>query len=464
MLIVTTSKSNVREGPGLSFPIIGKVQKGELFSSTQMENKWYQIEHPSGKKGWIAGWLVEERNPNEKKGRITVDGLRLRNGPSETDGVLETLPKGIEVNILGQKREWLKVETPYGSGWIHQDYVNIEKKSSPKEIKLQKPPSKIGVIIGDQLNVREEPSLSSNIKNQLKIGDEVQILGLYNEWVRIKTEQESGWIHQSFVKFENNRKDSSTPQEEVVILYNGTKIREKATTKSSILAFVQQGDRYTVLSKEGDWFKISLPYQQEGYIASWVVSYKTVQKKKQARKGGLKGKTIILDPGHGGEDRGTTGVKGTFEKFLTLRTAEQLYQKLQKAGANVILTRDHDSNVSLPLRVAIAKIYDADAFISIHYDSIKDPTINGFTTYYYHNDDRELAKQIHKGLKQSISLSDRGVHFGNYHVLRQNPQPSILLELGFLSNKKEEQKIITNPYQEVTTNGIYNGLRSYFSK
>ncbi|MCI4059989.1 N-acetylmuramoyl-L-alanine amidase, partial [Bacillus cereus] len=102
------------------------------------------------------------------------------------------------------------------------------------------------------------------------------------------------------------------------------------------------------------------------------------------------------DPGHGGKDSGTIGYSGKFEKNLTIKTAKLLASKLRSAGADVYVTRQDDTFVSLQSRVSTSHYRNADAFISIHYDSYADTSTRGSTAYYYSPaKDEELASDVH---------------------------------------------------------------------
>lgn len=127
----------------------------------------------------------------------------------------------------------------------------------------------------------------------------------------------------------------------------------------------------------------------------------------------------MIDPGHGGRDNGTTGARGTREKDITIRTAQVLAEKLRAAGANVILTRSGDTYLPLPSRVGISHHHNADAFISIHYDSTPDRTARGVTTYYYHPFQKEIASNIHSNVTAMTNLRNRGYRVGDYHVIRR---------------------------------------------
>ncbi|WKB35465.1 N-acetylmuramoyl-L-alanine amidase [Terrilactibacillus sp. S3-3] len=231
----------------------------------------------------------------------------------------------------------------------------------------------------------------------------------------------------------------------------------------------------TVVGKSGHWLKI-IYGKKSAYVSGAYIKKGTppVPKKK-----GIKGKVIVLDPGHGGVYLGAVGKLGNKsyqeKKILTLQTAKLVAQKLQKAGAKVYLTRTTDKNFSRNLstdleeRVKISKAHHADAFVSIHYNSEANHAHHGVSTYYYFKKNKELASTIESTLVASTHLaryntpdSRNGVHFGDFHVLRTNPQPAILAELGFLSNTSELKTLITPAYQDEAAQGIVNGLVQYF--
>ncbi|MFJ7936308.1 N-acetylmuramoyl-L-alanine amidase [Sporosarcina sp. NPDC096371] len=180
----------------------------------------------------------------------------------------------------------------------------------------------------------------------------------------------------------------------------------------------------------------------------------------------LKGKTIIIDAGHGGKDDGSSGQRGTLEKDVTLKMAKEIQREFaKKSDATVILTRDQDDSVTLGNRVELANKENADLFISIHFDAFTSNDVEGITTYYNKEEDLRLATLIHSYLfNQDMGTRDRGVKLGDYFVLRENTQPSILLELGFISNKEDEKRIISQAFQTKASIAIVEGVIEYLSK
>jgi N-acetylmuramoyl-L-alanine amidase len=113
--------------------------------------------------------------------------------------------------------------------------------------------------------------------------------------------------------------------------------------------------------------------------------------------------------------------------------------------------------------VEISHYNFADAFVSLHYNSANDPRASGILTFYYGQKDIGLANTVHKELVSAgTGLPVGNVRFGDYHVLRENKQPAILVELGFLSNPFDEMTVRSNSFQSKAAIGIMNGLARYF--
>ncbi|HLS09445.1 N-acetylmuramoyl-L-alanine amidase, partial [Lentibacillus sp.] len=180
--------------------------------------------------------------------------------------------------------------------------------------------------------------------------------------------------------------------------------------------------------------------------------------------GTLNGYTIVLDPGHGGKDPGAIGLRGTLEKSHTMNTVYSVAEGLRNAGATVILTRSNDTYVSLEDRVSLSHDYATDAFISLHYNAFPLEAVNGFSTYYYTNgNDRSLAATIQSGLEQNMALNSRGLMQEGYHVLRENSDLAVLVELGFITNPYDLSVIQTAEHQRNVADGIVEGVMTYFN-
>lgn len=183
------------------------------------------------------------------------------------------------------------------------------------------------------------------------------------------------------------------------------------------------------------------------------------------------GPTIVLDAGHGGTDRGARG-KMPFceEKRICLQTARLVKQYLDQLGYHVVMTRNTDAFVPLSKRVEIATQASSSAFVSIHYNSSRNPTAQGIEIFFYDSKEeharthssKKLADAILPRLIRRTQAQSRGVKKGNFYVIRETTMPAILIEGGFISNPQERSNLKNREYQEQIARGIADGIDQYF--
>jgi len=158
-------------------------------------------------------------------------------------------------------------------------------------------------------------------------------------------------------------------------------------------------------------------------------------------------KRIIIDVGHGGKDAGAIGIIKIQEKDIVLDIANAILKLNKELGKplDIYLTRYKDTLISLSDRIRLAKILKADLFVSLHCNHSDNPNARGIEVYAskkqakYSKESVFVGYQIEKMLCTAIGYDSRGVKFANFQVLRETISdcPSVLLELGFLSNKDE---------------------------
>lgn len=453
---VTHAAVYIRSGPGVSYPITGKAAENDTYTVLQKDGDWFQIRLPSGNTGWIADWLVETGISSAKQaeqGKITADRLRIRKAPDKSAAIIGTLEKNAAVTVAKTEGSWVYIESGNVSGWADNRYVQTETNRDAG--KTAENNVSAAIVAASSLNIRQSPSLQSETVATVTYGTRLQITGTDHGWYEVELDDGThGWVAGFYVARESQAKRSSEAE---VTLHSGTSLYKRPQSSSDTVGTAKAGDRFPVVSEMDGWYKIRMESGISAYIPANVA-----QKSNKTVKKGIKGKTIVLDPGHGGTDNGTTGAYGTLEKLATLKTANALYEKLKKAGARVILTRNSDTYVSLPERTAISNTNHADAFVSIHFDSAEDPHTRGHTTYYYHAQDYNFARLVNNQITSRLGTVDRGVKFGDFHVIRENTQPAILLELGYLSSPAEEKHIAEKSFQTKAVAGIYNGLKAYF--
>lgn len=224
---------------------------------------------------------------------------------------------------------------------------------------------------------------------------------------------------------------------------------------------VAKNSRLTIIGEKDNWYHVRDSQNHFGWVASWLVDHPG--NLKQATT--LSEATIVLDPGHGGSDSGALSIDQKHdEKTYTLELAQRVAKLLRAKGAHVIMTRSSDTSVSLADRPALANTNQANAFISFHFDS--SPTNNlasGTTTYYYHRKSSyALAEAINREM-DDLPLTNRGIRFGNFEVIRDNSRPSLLLEMGYINTKKDFSDIRSAHYQQAVANNVVQGLSRYFA-
>ncbi|WP_371371208.1 N-acetylmuramoyl-L-alanine amidase [Sporomusa aerivorans] len=186
----------------------------------------------------------------------------------------------------------------------------------------------------------------------------------------------------------------------------------------------------------------------------------------------LRGKVIVVDPGHGGSNPGATD-NGTREADNNLAVSLKLKEKLTKAGAKVVMTRETDRTVApegstlgqeLEARVDIAEANNADIFVSVHSNSNPDPSLYGAMTFFSSGKSSQLALAVQDSIIKETNANDKGTSSATFYVLRNTSMPSILVEMGFVSNPGEARQLQDDSYRNKIAQGIFSGIVKYFNK
>jgi N-acetylmuramoyl-L-alanine amidase len=175
----------------------------------------------------------------------------------------------------------------------------------------------------------------------------------------------------------------------------------------------------------------------------------------------LRGKTIVIDPGHGGNDPGAVR-KNDYEKHYTLDISKRIQQKLIRKGAKVVMLRTKDTNPSLYQRVKKTNRSEGDFLISVHVNSFINDKANGTETYYYKKNEKLAAKYIQKHLTRNLNLKNNGIKRAKMYVLKYSKIPGVLIEPCFMTNKKEYGLLKTMTFREKIANATVKGLEEYF--
>jgi len=172
------------------------------------------------------------------------------------------------------------------------------------------------------------------------------------------------------------------------------------------------------------------------------------------------GKRIVIDPGHGGRDKGAIW-GGVRESDLNMKVCRELETILKGRGYSTVMTRRSDTFVSLTQRAAIANRYRNAIFVSVHFNATRETWVKGAETYYAGAAGRSLATAIHGEMLRRLELRNRGVRLARFTVLMQTRCPAVLVECGYISNSKERRRCATTSYCQTAAMAIAEGIRKY---
>ena len=158
--------------------------------------------------------------------------------------------------------------------------------------------------------------------------------------------------------------------------------------------------------------------------------------------------TVVIDPGHGGIDRGGGPGQVIPEKPYTLDAGLRLERALKARGVHTVMTRRDDYFVPLPERVQIGGSQGDAIFVSVHFNSAPREEAHGIETYYYRPDSFGLAARLHRAQLASLNTDDRHIRRRGFFVLRKSSVPAVLCEGGYLTNQEESRTILSDEYRE----------------
>lgn len=189
--------------------------------------------------------------------------------------------------------------------------------------------------------------------------------------------------------------------------------------------------------------------------------------------------TIVIDPGHGGNDPGKIGINHALEKDINLSIALKLKMFLESNDLNVIMTREEDKGLysqgdsnkksaDMKNRVDLINNSNAVLAISIHQNSYTSESIKGAQVFYYNNasESKMFAEIMQNQIKQTLNDGNKRVakNNNNYYLLKKTAIPAVIVECGFLSNYTEASLLVDDQYQEKLAWAIHLGIMKYLNQ
>ncbi len=352
---------------------------------------------------------------------VTVESGVARTGPSTDHSRLTPLPKGTRATVTGREGEWLRLD--YGA-WINSKETRILPGAVPpqtiiRSVGYRQLPSATEIVFPLQVPVPVSVQQS----------EQTLALTLYN----------------------------TTAQTDIIRLDDNPLIYR--------LDWQQEAPgqvKYTFNLKKAQQWGYKLRYDG----TTLVLALRHPPKIGNTRRKPLANFKIVLDPGHGGKESGASGPTGYLEKDVNLVVSKLLRDELVKRGATVVMTREDDREVSLVERQAIISQEEPCIAISIHHNSLPDDgdaeKIKGFAAFWYQPQAHNLAMFLHNYVVKKLGKPSYGVFWDNLALTRPTAAPSVLLELGFMSNPDEFEQIVNPEVQKKTANAIAQGITEWF--
>ena len=360
-----------------------------------------------------------------------------------------------------------------------------------------------------------KPALASNMIKDIRTGKQP-------DGIRLVIDGSSNFSYDAFLLDNPNRlvidvKDavlSNKPKVEKNMLVDEVRFGDLQASKGKRIVFVLKSNanikKKFVLEPSGEQknWRLVIDLNVDGAVSS----AKAVDNSKNTKVNNAPRKTkkvVVLDPGHGGKDPGAIGrTYKTYEKVITLAMGRELKYQLEKKGYKVYMTRSTDIFIPLRRRVQIARKYHADLFISIHADSTVNRKAQGFSIYTLsetasdkeaealaerenkadiidgmdfsdnspeindvlislsqndcRNKSSKFATYVVNEVKRNVKLVNNAHKFAGFAVLKAPDVPSVLLEMGYLSNYKEEKLLRQPSYRRMVAKYMVNAVDRYF--
>ncbi len=349
---------------------------------------------------------------------------------------------------------------------------------------IQNAPYEKGIVTnlkaGDRLNVRPTPSMANSPVGKLNLNTIVKVNHATKDgWLNITANNITGYVSSTYIKKYTEtavnppkpvdppvtQPPTTTPTSNVIgkVTVPNLNVRSAGNASSTIVDKLSTGQKVTVHSINGFWVNITTPSGKRGYVHKYYL--KLINQTGSA----VKDRIIVLDPGHGGRDPGSSA-GGVSEKQIALDISKRVQKKLQNAGATVYLTRTGDTYPELSDRTQFATKMFAESFVSIHTNSFHNTSASGTEVWYNTSsnqngaESKQLAQLVQNKIIQKVKTTDRKIKDGPFYVIRNNQMPAILIELGFISNPSDREKMTNDYYANLFADAIYEGIVEYYSK
>jgi N-acetylmuramoyl-L-alanine amidase len=472
---------------------------------TVVENSgdgWYLIQTYLGNK-WIK--------PNVKEGQITLTLTSETSYYSSKTGKAEGSFTPQKVTVVQNSGDgWCLIKTYLGNKWIKPNVkdgmskytvksgdtlysVSVAYNVSTSAIKsangLTSDTLKVGQVLNiptsssggsttpsvQKMTLTKETSYYSSKTGKAEGSFSPQTVTIVQNsgdgWYLIQT-----WLGNKWIK-PNVKESPSTPvvpTQKAQVKADTLNVRSGAGTSYSIVGTLKKGNVVEYTQTSNGWANITYGSVKGWVSATYLGSVSTTTPSTPST-----GKVILLDPGHGGTDPGSKSFDGkTLEADLVLTYSLKIRTKLQSAGYKVVMVRETDkecdkyaesTTAELSCRTKMSAANKADIYISVHANAFQYSSAYGTETFYSENnpkpaESKRLATLIQQNIYPVMNTYNRGYKPANYYVLKYNTVPSALLEIGFLTNTNDLNRMKNTTIQDRFASAVVTSVNQYFAK
>ncbi|MDI6824136.1 MAG: N-acetylmuramoyl-L-alanine amidase [Bacillota bacterium] len=452
---VTARNVNFRAGPGLKYRVLTRLNRGDVLRVVGRSGDWIHAVTRGGTAGWVAGWLTGGVKRPRDDFRVSVEAAEDRRVLTLTGdfGSASVSPGEGGTSLVVRTSRPLPARAALGVGAFEFSYiavagheVTVFLQEQPRYQVLENGPGRL------VLEFRAE--ISSMSLGARESGEVLAIHTAGYVWPHASRGAEGVEVFLPGALYTPDT--GPLPADgapHASRLLTGLTVRPGAGGLNLTLA-VAPGVSYRV-EKEPNLVRIHL------------------------LPPGLRGKTIVVDPGHGGGDTGARGPTGLLEKDVNWEIARCLAELLESRGARVILTRRGDASAVAPpgwtpdrddyegeLAWRAGWSWGADLYVSIHNDYHPSRSARGTTTYVAPDtlngaESRRLAWLIQEEVVGAVGTVSRGVQDGEYYVIRKAACPAVLVELMYVSNPREESLLRQDATRWLAARALLRALDRY---
>lgn len=484
-IIIKESVVNVRQGPGIEYGIVSQVKNGQAFTVIDVQKNWLKVKLSSGSAGWLADWLVFKKEDAQESQRQDIsfdenNSARVSLGSSkyliisnkEEFLELDILPLSIEEYRLSKpSANQIMVEFPEHQLSPQKFYVN-EFNINYVEVMDKK----VLINFVDKIDfrasyVRDNQSINIKMRNYL------EALSVIKE-IRID-ETSKGFSLEARSDKEISYESQRLSLDQIAFFIKGARL--DLAGKNSFSKTIKDGYQITARQDSQDVVRLDLKFV---YGSSVRVNLK--DKNLGVDIGyptkGPRGKVVVIDPGHGTikaggwVDTGASGrTLGIKELDVNIAVSLKVEEYLRNHGVDVIMTHRGTTNRDLYDRANLANKENAYCFVSIHSNSTTNRAIQGAGVFFYapewmpeiymqRLERQNLARFILDDILKETGQPSYGIFEDNFAVIRETRMPSVLVEMGFLSNQYEEALLASPDFQDKQARGIANGILKFLNQ